>query len=351
MRNPFSGGGRARLVAVLGLLTVMASACSENKPQDSLNPAGEFARKPDALWNLTFGIAVVIFFVVEGVLVYALVKFRHRPGRKAAQFHGNTRLEVLLTAIPTLILAAIAVPTVRTIFELQAAPANAMHVTVVAHQFWWEFQYPDQGFKTANELHIPTNETVRLTLEGASTEPVTGEPEVIHSFWVPRLAGTQDVVPGHVNHLLLEADEPGVYRGQCKEFCGLSHANMRLRVVAQSPGDFTTWVSGQQQPAATSSAAAQGAQLFQGGKFANGPPCAACHAIDSAVDAQPAVGPNLTHFASRSTFAGATFDNNEANLRAWLAGPPDVKPGAKMPDLGLTQDQITALVAYLQSLK
>jgi cytochrome c oxidase subunit II len=209
---------------------------------------------------------------------------------------------------------------------------------------------------TANELHIPTGQPVRVTLEGATVDPVdTTDSEVIHSFWVPRLAGTQDVVPGHTNHLLLQADEPGTYLGQCKEFCGLSHANMRFRVIAHEPDDFQEWVSEQQQPPEEAPEVAEGAELFQsgaeGGGFANGPACAACHAIDPSIDAQPAIGPNLAHFATRERFAADMFENNEANLRAWLAGPPDVKPGARMPDLGLTSEQIEALVAYLGTLE
>ena len=204
-------------------------------------------------------------------------------------------------------------------------------------------------------MHIPTGTPVKVTLRGAATDPVEGDPEVIHSFWVPRLAGTQDIVPGHVNGLLLQADEPGVYRGQCKEFCGLSHANMRLLVIAQTPDDFAAWASEQARAPEESQPVAEGARLFQEGSqdgaFPNGPACAACHSLQAGADAQPAIGPNLAHFASRRTFASAMFENNEANLRAWLAGPPDVKPGAKMPDLGLTQEQIDALVAYLQSLK
>jgi cytochrome c oxidase subunit 2 len=335
---------------LLSLLALGSVACGGG-PQNTLEPAGPFAREPDELWDLVFAIAAAIFIVVEGALVYALIKFRHKPGRKAAQFHGNTKLEVLLTAIPTLILAGIAVPTVQNIFDLAKVPGNALPVRVVAHQFWWEFSYPEQGLKTANELHIPTDRPISVTLAGASTDPVTNESEVVHSFWVPRLAGTQDIVPGHTNSLLLQADEPGTYLGQCKEFCGLSHANMKFRVVAETPEDFETWLSEQQAPAAEDGLVAEGARLFQQGEFANGPPCSACHALDPSLDAAPATGPNLAHFASRDNFAADMFPRTDENLRAWLAGPPDVKPGARMPDLGLTGEQIDALVAYLQSLE
>jgi cytochrome c oxidase subunit II len=341
----------ARLTALGCGAVLLLSSCATDYPQDVLSPAGDYARRADQLWNLTFRIAAAIFVVVEAVLVYAIVKYRHRPGRKAAQFHGNTRLEVALTAIPALILAGIAVPTVDAIFDLSGTPSDALEVKVVAHQFWWEFSYPEQEIKTANEMHIPTNRPVRVILEGAANDPVDGSSEVIHSFWVPRLSGTQDIVPGHTNYLLLEADEPGVYLGQCKEYCGLSHANMRLRVIAQAPGDFVAWVNEQSAPAQEDSLAAEGARLFSGEEGNLSQPCAACHTVDPAIDAQPAIGPNLAHFATRRTFAGAMFENNEANLRAWLAGPSDVKPGAKMPDLGLNAQQIDALIEYLQTLR
>lgn len=340
-----------RLLVVVGLvgLAILLSSCAtaHTNPQDYLDPAGPVARKADGLWNLTFGIAVVVFVIVEGLIVFALVKFRHRPGREAAQFHGNTRVEVILTLVPALILAGIAVPTVKTIFELSGVPSgDYLKVNVVAHQFWWEYTYPDYGVTTANELHIPANKPVYLTLKGI---------DVIHSFWVPRLAGKQDVVPGHTNHLTIEADEPGMYRGQCTEFCGLSHANMRLRVYAETPGDFATWVAEQQKDAAKpSGAAAAGAKLFVegtgNGTFPGGGACGSCHSIGGTT-AQGIVGPNLTHFASRDTFAGAIFDNNEANLRKWLEDPPAQKPGVDMPDLQLTSQQIDALIAYLETLK
>jgi cytochrome c oxidase subunit 2 len=296
------------------------------------------ADKAGGLWNLVFGIAVAVFVIVEGLLVYAIVKFRHRPGREAAQFHGNTRLEVILTLIPALILAGIAVPTIKTIFELSGHPSNAMSVKVIGHQFWWEYQYPDQHITTANELHIPVGQPVYITDTSV---------DVIHSFWVPRLAGKQDAVPGHDNHLILEANKPGLYFGQCTEFCGLSHANMRIRVVAEPAAQFQQWVARQQvaaQTPRTGSLAAQGQKLFLGGA------CAGCHAI-AGTKAAGIVGPNLTHFASRQTFAGSIFKNDDQELSAWLANPPGRKPGVDMPNLGLSSQQIKALIAYLDTLK
>jgi cytochrome c oxidase subunit II len=338
------------LGGLLLLVTLLATGCSEKYPQSALSPVGKTAKDADSLWNLVFGIAVVIFFLVEGVLVYALVKFRQRQGREPAQFHGNTKLEVTLTIIPALILAGIGVPTVKTIFDVARHPtgSNVLNITVTAHQFWWQFEYPQQHIVTANELHMPTGTPVWVSLKGA---------DVIHSFWVPALSGTQDVVPGHVNHVMFETDKPGVYLGQCKEFCGLSHANMRVRVFVQSPAAYQTWVAQQQQPAVSSSLsadAAAGEKLFlhgaSGGAFPGGPACSGCHAV-LGTSAQGVVGPNLTHFGSRTRLAGETYVNNTSNLSNWLADPSAMKPGVDMPKLGLSSTQIRELVAYLQSLK
>ena len=339
-----------RLGAVLLLvgLALVVGACGTDGPQDFLNPQGPSAREADKLWNLTFGIAVLVFVLVEGLIVFALVKFRHRPGREAAQFHGNVKLEVALTLIPAVILIGIAIPTVKEIFDVSRRPGgDALKVTVEAHQFWWEYHYPSLGITTANELHIPVDRPIDITLKGI---------DVVHSFWIPRLAGKQDVVPGHTTHMHLQAEEAGRYMGQCTEFCGLSHANMRILAFAHETADFDAWVEAEQQEAEepTDDLAAEGAQLFvEGtgdGTFPNGGACGSCHAI-AGTTAQGIVGPDLTHFASRETFAGATYDNTRANLSSWLADPPAMKPGVDMPDLGLTSEQIDALLAYLETLE
>ena len=337
MRTP-TGWRKGAFVALAGVLVLLASSCTGSAPQDYINyQEGPIARRADQLWDITFAIAVAIFFIVELLLIYAIVRFRARPGREAAQFHGNTKVEIVLTAVPALILAGLAVPTVSTIIDLSGRPDGALDVTVTARQFWLEYEYEDAGVITANELHIPIDQPVYLTLEGD---------DVIHSFWVPRLAGKQDVVPGRTNNMVIEADEPGSYRGQCTEYCGLSHANMRLRVIAHTESGFDQWLSDQQEEALspTDSLAAEGEQLFMDGE------CINCHAIQG-TDAQARTGPDLTHFASRETFAGALFQTNEKNLRDWLEDPPGVKPGAKMPDYGLAPDEIDALVAYLLSLE
>ncbi|MEA2462185.1 MAG: cytochrome c oxidase subunit [Actinomycetota bacterium] len=340
--------GKRWLYALVGLLALGLTACSGDEPQNVLAPVGKYALKEDRLWDLTFMFAAVIFVIVEGVLVFTLVKFRHRPGREAAQFHGNTKLEIILTLIPATILAGIAIPTVKTIFDVAEKPANALEVTVVGHQFWWEFRYTGLGpdgtdVVTANELHIPTGQEVYLTLEGKADD-------VNHSFWVPRLAGTQDVVPGRENHLLMRADTPDTYWGQCKEYCGLSHANMRQRVIAETPADFQTWLAEQQKPGVkpTGGVAAAGQKAF----LANA--CVGCHTIGG-TEAAAEVGPNLTHLASRKVFAGALLELNKENLIKWVSDAPSVKPGSRMPsgvkDLGLSPQDVQDIVTYLLTLK
>jgi cytochrome c oxidase subunit 2 len=371
---------RRRTLAVLGLvaLALVAAACAPNATQDSLQPAGPYARKAYDLYVPVFWVATAIFVVVEGLLVYFAWKYRHRKGREGIppQVHGNTRLEIAWTILPAIILAGVAVPTVTTIFDLAREPeGDVLNVHVLGHQWWWEFDYPEEGINTANELHIPTDRPVYLRLcavgvgyqgQVAPSECQPGPPEgsfpatlgdsVIHSFWVPELAGTQDVIPGRTNFMVIQADEPGTYTGQCKEFCGLSHAYMKFTVVAHTPEDFEAWVAAQRAPAAMPSVgtpAAAGAEVFAG-------QCIACHAIDGlqGPDGQPIPiqqqsnnGPNLTHFASRGCFAGCMLETNDENLRRWLEDPPSVKAGSWMPSYNLTPEQIDQLIAYLNSLR
>ena len=325
------------LTLVVGLGLVM-TACAKNAPQNTLSPEGPVAKKIDSLFTLTFWIAVGVFVIVEGGVVYLVWRYRHRDGRpEPKQVHGNTRLEITWTVLPALLLAFVAIPTFATIFELAKEPKNPIRVTVIGHQFWWEYHYEDLGVTAANELHMPTGRPVELTLKSA---------DVIHSFWIPKLAGKHDVEPGRVSRIHMTASKPGTYLGQCAEFCGLSHANMRLRGIAQTPADFDAWVQAQKQqaaPAPPGTAAADGFVLF-GAKG-----CGGCHTVAGVSEGQ--VGPNLTHVYSRQAFAGDTFDMTPANLQAWLLDPPGVKPGAKMPNLGLTPTEAANIVAYLQTLK
>jgi cytochrome c oxidase subunit II len=323
-------------------------------PQNALDPAGPIARMQDDLWTIVFWIAVGVFVLVQGGILYTVFRFRDRGGDDLPpQIHGNTRLEILWTIIPALILVGIAVPTVAGIFALAEEPGDdALQVRVIGKQYWWEFEYlgdEGQGVVTANELHIPAGRPIRLELISQSASVPDGVDGVIHSFWVPRLAGKADVVPGHVRYLTIEADEPGTYPGQCAEFCGLSHSRMRFLVIAHDAGDFAAWLDSRAQPAHSpgEGLAVEGEAVFEEAA------CINCHALDGhPADSGIRIGPDLTHFASRGVFAGGIFDNDdEEQLRAWLADPPGVKAGAQMPDLGLTDEQIQALIAYLQTLE
>jgi cytochrome c oxidase subunit 2 len=355
-------GSRTRLLrrflggALLLATLLAATACWGTNPQDTLAPRGPVASDQKALFYPAFWIAVVIFFLVEGLLVYAVIHFRHRrthpDDRLVKQVHGNTRIEIAWTLAPTLLLAILAIPTVATIYNLEPKrTSDSLQVNVVGHQWWWEFQYtdypdnntPSKFVTTANELHIPVGRRVNITLKSV---------DVIHAFFVPSLAGQLDAVPGHNNQMWIQADQTGTYLGQCTQFCGASHAFMRFRVIADD--NFDGWIAAQKAPPVAPTGDTQaGAQLFAQMTFNNpghkAGACYGCHTINGV--SQGNVGPNLTHFASRTTFAGSTLDNTPENVAKWLRDPQAVKPDAIMPNLGLSDQQINDLVAYLESLK
>jgi cytochrome c oxidase subunit 2 len=348
---------RHRLIRLGGLLglALLLAACSlieiEDAPMTIFEPAGPNAERLDSLFWMVFWIATVVFFLVLGALVVMLVVFRDKgDGREPKQTHGSPKLEVIWTVIPALILAAISVPTVKSVFDLTGCDDGSMRVEIIGQQWWFEYQYPEQGISTANVLVIPAGEEVCAEM--------TSE-DVLHNFWVPALHGKRYLVPGQTTQLRLEASEPGEYWGQCAEFCGLSHSLMRARVVAMEPSDFETWVAEQQAPAkmpAEGTLEAEGFQVFQNRG------CAQCHTVrmedPSASNIIPPgsfIGPDLTHFASRSVFAGATLpglgETRQDALARWLADPPSVKPGSFMPNLALTEQEINALTAWLESNK
>ncbi|HEX2064226.1 MAG TPA: cytochrome c oxidase subunit II, partial [Acidimicrobiales bacterium] len=334
---------RRRVWAVVAFAAVVLAGCGDSDlPQNALDPEGPVARQLDRLWTPVFLIAAAIFFLVEGLVLYAAIRFRRRSEDEAPrQVHGDAKLELTWTIIPALILTVVGVLTVATLFDIDRKPtgADVLRVRVTGHQWWWEYEYPDHDVVTANELHIPTGTKVAIDLRAS---------DVIHSFWVPKLAGKVDAIPGVRNDMVIEADRPGTYHGQCAEFCGLSHADMRLRVVAHTPARFQRWLESNAQPAAlpdpvTKPLGTAGAKLFR----EKG--CTSCHAVKGLSAGQ--LGPDLTHLAQRETFAGAVFDLNDVNLRLWLRDPPRQKEGAKMPNLGLSEDEITQLIAYLNTLK
>ena len=316
---------------VLGLSSLLLAACSaEDNGQNSLKPEGPQADKIDRLFIPVFWVSVVIGVLVLGAVVVFALRFRYRSGKNEnpKQIHGSTPLEIGWTIVPALILAVVAVPTIITIFDLNKEPTgDVVNVTAVGKQWWWEFKYPEQDVVTANELVIPAGRPVRVNLT-ACDESLPDKCNVIHSFWVPELNGKRDVVPGRKTFTTIEADKPGTYLGQCAEYCGLSHANMRFRVIAKEPGEFDRWIGEQQQGPSVPFQVGTGAQTQPAGptqelmstKFQ----CTNCHSVgDSKVSSY---GPNLTHLASRTTFASGYFELTRDKLVEWVHNAPGLIP-------------------------
>lgn len=307
-------------------------------PGSTVDPAGPPARAIADLFNIVLVLSAGVLLLVWGLLFYCIWRFRARPGAAVPrQVHGHPRLELAWTLAPVLVLAVLAALELPLIFGDVAAQPNALTVVATGHQFWWEFEYPDQGVVTANELRIPVGVPVRVQLRSA---------DVIHALWIPRLNGKQDMVPGQTNNLWLQADAPDVYLGQCSELCGIQHAGMLLRVIAEPQADFDAWVARERAPAGppTSDQARQGQQVFQ--TYA----CGGCHAVQGTT-AAARVGPDLTHVASRQTLASGVIPNTPGQMRRWLDNPQAIKPGALMPTFRLSDADLGALTAYLAELR
>ena len=299
-----------------------------------MSPHGPDAGRTAALAWFMFSLAGLITAVVFVLLVVGLFRDGTRPGRA---FDGHRLIiggGIILPAIVLLTLSGL------TVWALRTDPAGAsgeVAITVIGHQYWWEVRYDGTSAVTANEIHVPVGRPVRITLESA---------DVIHSFWVPALAGKVDMIPGHVNHLTIRADDPGTYRGQCAELCGIQHANMAFVVVAQPMGAYRAWLADQTEPARAPSgeAASTGRSTFLTQA------CTGCHTIRG-TSARGDIGPDLTHVASRRSLAAETLPNDAAHLRGWISDPQRAKPGSLMPDVPITPAQTAALVAYLRELK
>lgn len=351
---------RCRLARYIGatllLITVLLLVgCTPEHPQSTFDTQGPVARSQLTLFYWIFWAAVFVFIIVGGALLYVTIRYRRRPGDgDPVQVHGNMPLEITWTVLPFLILAVVAVPTVITIFDNANSPdPDGMHIEVVGNQWWWEFKYEDPDdanakIVTANELHIPVDEVINLSLISK---------DVLHSFWIPKLAGKVDLVPGNDNTMWIKADQIGEYLGQCAEFCGVSHANMRFRVVSESRSDFDAWLRMQKAPAEepVDPLALEGKMLFEGAAQ-----CFACHTVSGLKKARGLTGPNLTHVGGRTYIASGILENTQDNLKRWLVDPLGVKPGNIMgttaaiytnPDKKLTEAQIDSLVAYLRGLK
>jgi len=327
----------AKAVIILGALFSLTGCAGS---PTFLSPKSSIAAEEASLFWILIYLSIAVFAIVEGLLLFNIIRFRKNKGDQEIprQVHGNTRLEILWTAIPIFLVAGMFVLTIRTVNAV-APPRPAqgdLNVLVVGHRWWWEYDYPDLDIITANELHVPIGTTVRMDLVSE---------DVIHSFWIPQLAGKIDVIPGHTNEAWFVADEIGTYLGQCAEFCGLNHANMRIVVVVESQEDFDAWVTNQQQPPV----APQNATEEEAYDMITEGICSNCHVLGGIGSEHP-VGPNLTHLYSRSVFAGATYDLTEENLRRWLTDNEAMKPGNAM-SVNLTPEDVDALTAYLTRLE
>jgi cytochrome c oxidase subunit II len=396
----------ARAAVVVLAAAALLGGCATNAPQDTWKPAGENAQTIQDLQYPIFVIAGVVGLIVFGVIIYVVWRYRDRGQEMPVQTHGRPALEIFLTIIPALILIGVGIPTVSTVFSLNKTSDTQCVVNVTGQQWWWEYEYPVQDcgsvsiaepIVTSGELVLPVGVHVLLRITSN---------DVIHSYWIPKLNGKRDAVPGRVHPLRMQADHPGIYDGQCTEFCGLSHARMRMDAVALTSADFTTWVDNQTTGAAkpTDAAGLKGEDTFR-------TQCSRCHQVNGLFNedkdgkndtTKPVIAypdlyvvagnaPNLTHLMSRTTFAGATWDLltdpcraklrnakpedfgalylqgvtrdcfNEAELRSWIRNAPAKKPmysseqnkaanGGKyrgMPNLNLTDNQIDEIIAYL----
>jgi cytochrome c oxidase subunit 2 len=310
-------------------------------------PLSQPAQEIKELSLLVVAICATIFVIVAGLLVYTIIRFRHRAGDETSeppQIYGSNQIEMAWTVLPLLIVFVLILVTSRTIADIQnrTAGPGAVHATVVGHQWWWEIRYPELGIVTANELHVPSS-------AGISRQPTVLELEsadVAHSFWVPQLAGKTDVIPNRTNRMWIEPTQPGKYLGNCAEYCGMQHARMLIRVIVHPPGEFEQWVKEQQRAVAATSAPSslEGRKVF----FANS--CVNCHTIRG-TSAQGVFGPDLTHLMSRETLASGVAPNTPETLRAWVRDPQRLKVGCLMPNMQMTDKEVDQIVAYLLTLE
>jgi cytochrome c oxidase subunit 2 len=330
-------GARPAIGFFLALALV---ACSKDSPS-ALDGKGPEARRIAGVSWLMFGLAAVVYVVVAGFIVIAIVRGRRRRDdrpKPAREPKDDTFIWFGGIVAPVLILAVLAVVTIRTTQDLRAAEDGELRIAVTAKRWWWDVRYPDAGVATANEIHIPVGRPIDIELTSDN---------VIHSFWVPQLAGKVDTIPGQTNHLRLKATEPGTYRGACAEYCGIQHANMSYLVIADPPAEFDRWLTRRSSGAGLtpgSEQAARGQVVF------NRESCAGCHAVRG-TQATATIGPDLSNFGERRSIGSLTVPNDAANLSRWITEPERVKPGNLMPPTALSPDDLAAVVAYLEGLK
>lgn len=377
-------------VGLLSFILLGLAACGGDGsgfPQSSLHPKGDFAAMVDDVFMTTVYLAAIVFVLVEAGLLWAIWRFRAKPGDgKPKQIHGSTMVEIVWTIIPAVVLAFVAVPTIKTIFQTYQVPEAAagaeapLKVEVIGHQWWWEFRYPEYGITTANQLHVPVGRTVDLRMKSA---------DVLHAFWIPAMAGKRDIFPNRETRIWFTAAEAGEYPGACTEFCGLQHARMDLYVMAQSADDFAAWVAQRKRdadsvvtpglgtitvdttvrdtlsgtavatnrnPAALPDSATQQAapdvgdpRVAQGKQLFRTKACAGCHSLNSINQPKVTIGPNLAGIATRKMIAAGWLPNTDENLKRWLMHTQEVKPGVKMVVPPMTDAEADAIIAYLRT--
>jgi cytochrome c oxidase subunit 2 len=334
---------------ILVCLCCSAEALADSAPRWSptsiFSPASTPAKSIFGLSLFVLAVTAGIFLVVFSLLAYSVLKFRKRnndDGREPPQVYGSNQVELAWTIIPILIVIALFMATARVIANVQrqARLDNAIEVTAIGHQFWWEYRYPAIGVVTANELHVPVSDANHPTptfikLLSADTD---------HSFWVPRLAGKTDLIPNHPNSMWIDPHETGLYLGQCAQYCGTQHAKMLLRVYVQPRDEFDRWIQQQRQAASVSDAASQGRRVFETTA------CINCHTVAGTI-ANGHFGPDLTHLMSRDTIAAGAAKNTPENLKQWIQNPDSIKPGSLMPAMQLNDQDLGALTAYLETLR
>ena len=324
-------------MALVAVLALVVGACGNSATPNSLDPSGSEAERIAGLWWLAFGVAAAVYLIVGGLVVFGSL----RKGGRELDEHSRRREQIVIAVggvlVPFMILLFFAAVTVNATTHLRKHAPGSIDVTVTGKRWWWDVRYPDYRITSANEIHLPVGQPVHLRLLSDN---------VIHSFWVPELAGKEDMIPGQPNHLDFTPKKPGRYLGLCAEYCGVEHAGMRFVVFVQTAADFTRWVTQQQQavPLPSSENEALGQQVFLREA------CSGCHTI-SGTTAHGTLGPNLTAFGGRATIAAGVLPNTPSALSRWIRDPQRVKPGNLMPRVPMSARDVDAVVAYLESLR
>jgi cytochrome c oxidase subunit 2 len=327
--------------------TAFAQSGAPLSPTNIFAPASTPADSLFGLALFVLAACAAIFVIVFSLLAYSVFKFRKRRndnGHEPPQVYGSNQIELAWTVIPVLIVIMLFLASARVLKAIQDAEElpNAIEVTAIGHQFWWEYRYPGLGIVTANELHVPVSDSRNPT----PTFIQLLSADMDHSFWVPRLAGKTDLIPNHPNKMWIDPHETGVYLGQCAQYCGTQHAKMLLRIYVDSPEQFKQWARHQLQPAQTGPGVSEGRRIFETTA------CVNCHFVaDAESVADGRFGPDLTHLMSRDTIAAGAAPNTPENLRRWIERPDSIKPGSLMPAMGLSEHEISAVAAYLQTLR